>query len=269
MKDETQSCLTPRSWSWPLRQDASLQLEQVKEELSPGGVRGEAKGLTLNKPYFPRSRETEQIASIACGNLLGFFFLLETTFVQAGLPAWRTGREGGTNSHLRACWLHTAKWSQRKITIPDIKDSQDMGWCKRRGRGKEETQNLFTCTKGGAHLPTDSERWPDEDWSKRHILQERIRGNGTLKLKGQRPKRKITHQGGWHSPARCGLDIARSMWLEKCPKARSSGQEIKGPGSTDVAFYLYFQLRIQPLREDTECERKKKKTKPWQSTHLI
>lgn len=74
MKDETQSCLTPRSWSWPLRQDASLQLEQVKEELSPGGVRGEAKGLTLNKPYFPKSRETEQIASMACGNLLGFFF---------------------------------------------------------------------------------------------------------------------------------------------------------------------------------------------------
>lgn len=39
--------------------------------------------------------------------------------------------------------------------------------------------------------------------------------------------------------------------------ARSTGQEIKGPGGTDVVFNLDFQLRIQSLREKTECERKK------------
>ena len=80
-----------------------------------------------------------------------------------------------------------------------------------------------------------------------------------LKLRDQRPKRKKKNPwSGWHSSARHGLNTARSLWLEKSARARSTAQEIKGPGGTDVVFNFDFQLRIQSLREETQCERKKK-----------
>lgn len=67
-------CQSARSRSWPLRWAAFFQLEQIKKKLALGGVREEAKGLTLNTLYFPRSRVAERNVSMACGDLMRFFF---------------------------------------------------------------------------------------------------------------------------------------------------------------------------------------------------
>ena len=186
-----------------------------------------------------------------------FFFLLEATFIQAGLPAWRTGQKVGANSCLHACWVPYGK------AFPE--ENNNSGYQRASGyrlvkEEEEEKRRLRTCSPAQQVEPSLPLAWPMTQWrwtKTSHLAGKNQRSQLNTETKGSKTQEKKDHWGGWHSSARHGLNTARSLWLEKPPRARSTGQEIKGPGGTDVVFNLDFQLRIQSLREKTECERKK------------
>lgn len=64
------------------------------------------------------------------------------------------------------------------------------------------------------------------------------------------------HKDGWHSLVIDGFDLARSMWLEKSPKAGSAGQEIKEPGDTDVVFIFISNLGFRLQERIQNVKRK-------------
>lgn len=93
-----------------------------------------------NTPYFPRSREAEQIVSKAHGNLLGFcfvlFFLLKAPFSQADVLAWRTGGKSRANSCRHACWLDATKCSWKKNSNSRFQSFLGYGLVKKKRKRK-------------------------------------------------------------------------------------------------------------------------------------
>ena len=165
------------TWRWA----ASFHLGQVKEALAPGGVRGEVKGLTpqhilssqkwtSGKGCFCSLRERAWILFFFS------FFLLEVTFIQAGLLTWRTGRKVGANSCLRACRVPHGKAFPEENNNSGYQRFSGYRLVKeKRKRKKRDSEPVYPYKRWSptSHRP---DRWPSEDGSKHHILQERIRG---------------------------------------------------------------------------------------------
>ena len=146
----------------------------------------------LNTPYLPRSRQVGRVVPTIYGNVLrfSFFFLLEATFIQAGLPAWRTGQKVGANSCLHACWVPYGK------AFPE--ENNNSGYQRSLGyrlvkEEEEEKRRLRTCSPVRQVEPNLPQAWPMTQWrwtKTSHPVGKNQRSQLNAETKGSKTQEK-------------------------------------------------------------------------------